>query len=261
MRITRLTNWAFIIGFLTMIIFSSCTAVKVSRYAKYNQFEYTGYQPSFHFSNDSLGIYGNWFHGTGSRVVPRPSYFPKPTRKILRRFSREHGPMLFSTWSPNRKKYSVKGFVPVKKKDVRFRGGAYNIPYYRSVHVSEHPFSIDISGLNDCGRNRDYQFKIYATELAQLTDSLWAVRAFAVGERGYYAFICIQNNLGKEMTDDKRKWNSDLFVADVKRMVTEKEEEDDAANRNTNYSGGAAKLYPRLPADPPAKLFHTGPYR
>ncbi len=205
------------------LLFFSCATVKESRYAKYNQFEYTGYQPSFHFGNDSLAIFGNWFWATGSRAIPHPSYLPKPARRILRKYSRQHGPVLFSTWGPGQQKYAVKGFVPVTRQDVR-RKGKYIEPFYISVLINGKPFKKDRFQLKDWGRNKDYQFTIYATEPEQATDSLWVMSAFAVGQERYYAFLSILgNHYGKK--DASRRWQLERFIEDVKRMVTEREEE------------------------------------
>lgn len=224
-RVYPIACWAPAAGLLAAccFLFSSCATVKESRYAKYNRFEYTGDQPSFYFGNDSLAIFGSWFWATRSRAMPHPSYLPKTARRILRKYSRQHGPILFSTWYPGQKKYAVKGFVPVTRQDVR-RKGKYIEPFYISALISEKPFKMDTSQLEAWGRNKDYQFKIYTREPEQVTDSLWVMQAFSLGDRRYYTFISIlDNHYGKR--DASRQWQLNRFVEDVQRMVTEREEE------------------------------------
>jgi len=116
----------------------------------------------------------------------------------------------------------MEGFVPVTRKDVRLRG-KNSKPFYMSVLVSEKPFQTAGSGLEDRGRNKDYQFKIFATQPEPATDSLWVMKAFAVGEKRYYSFVCIADFYFVPSAET-RKYQQDLFIEDVKRMVTDKEE-------------------------------------
>jgi hypothetical protein len=54
-------------------VFISCTSIKTSRYAKFNQFHYDKEQPCFNFKNDSLKINGAWYWASDSRAIPEIS--------------------------------------------------------------------------------------------------------------------------------------------------------------------------------------------
>ena len=168
----------------------SCTSVKSSQYSAYNQFSYENEQPRFHFKNDTLKIEGAWNWGTGARAIPKISFIPKIPMQIIQSISKERGPVLFATWIPNRKKYSVAGYVPVSKKDVRFKDRNVD-PFYIVVLENRKSVDIDTVRYKPQGRNGDYQFDLYASEFRPARDNYWIMEVLAAGDEHGYDFVCI----------------------------------------------------------------------
>jgi hypothetical protein len=176
--------------FTLLVLACSCSSIRHSRYTKHNEFHYKFYQPAFNFENDVLKIEGAWHWSTHSRAIPKLAWLPASVKQVLRPVAKEHGPVLFATWSPNRTKYSVMGPVPVTKKDVRFRD-KNNEPFYIVVLVNDKSFTGDTSKYHPQGRNNDYQFELYTSNPAIMSDDLMMMEVIAATKERYYNYVCI----------------------------------------------------------------------
>lgn len=201
--------------FLLFVLLSgsifSCSAIKESRYAGYNSFSYTLEQPRLHFRNDTLKIEGEFYWGS-TRAIPKASFLPRTPKRILAPIARRHGAVLFSSFDLNRKKYSVAGFVPVSKKDVRF-SHPNSPPLYIIVLISEGTFTPDTLKYKPRGRNNDYQFELYASEPHWVKDNYWLMEVIAAEKKRYYNFVCI---LDDEFMGKNAEYQANLYLEDIK---------------------------------------------
>lgn len=189
----------------------SCTSIKESRYANYNSFSYTLEPPRLHFKNDTLQIESG-FYWAHSRAIPKNSFLPRIPKKILAPIARQHGAVLFSSFDLNRKKYSVAGFVPVTKKDVRF-SHPNSPPIYNIVLINEKAFTADTVKYKPRGRNNDYQFELYASKPQRVRDNYWLMEVIAAEKKRYYNFVCI---LDDEFMGRNAAYQANLYFEDIK---------------------------------------------
>lgn len=193
-------------------IFIGCKSLQTSRYARYNQFRYTAEQPTFHFQNDQLGIAGEWWWASGNRAVPHPSYLPSDIRKILKPITRKNGKILFCTWSPQQRSFSVAGDLRVTKNDVRKLDSIIK-PFYEVVLIHEGAFSPDPKKYKSAGKTNDYQFDLYIhTEKVSPEYEAWQL--IAAEKDSYYDFVCIADT--SYFRESYRAQQQSLFIEDTK---------------------------------------------
>lgn len=203
-----------------VLLLSGCSKLPISRYAASNVFKYEAEQPSIYFSNQELNIEGAWWWGSSSRAMPDPNFLPKEVRRLFRPISKEHGKVLFATFSKDQKKFNGRSsYVPVTKNDVR----SYNrnsTDYYITVFVREKPFNQADKTYQTRGRGYNYEFQLFeATPVRK--GKKWAVmQVIASYKEKYFTFACvIDQNHAK--TDALLKYQAALFFEDAKTYLSE----------------------------------------
>jgi hypothetical protein len=216
MRITVCLTTILIVA----VLLTSCSSLKTSHYAAFNQFRYGSEQPRFHFSNDTLKIEGAWSWANTARAIPRLSYIPKNIRKTLEPIAKEKGYVLFATWTPDRKKYLKEGYVPVAKDDVQYVDGN-NRPFFITVLVNDLVFQPDTS-YKHRGINYDTKFQIYTTEPKLAASGYWVIEVIAAADNRYYDFVCVtdSSHMG---TPETRAYQASVFLADIQHQFVSQE--------------------------------------
>lgn len=179
------------------LLISSCSSLKVSRYAKYNRFTYTNEQPGFNFTNDALKVRGAWWWATFVRAIPKMSYLPDTIRRILKPYIGSNGRILFATFYPNHSKYRVKGEVPVTRDDVR-RIKEYAEPFYEIVLYNKTSFAPHVANFTSKGKTNDYQFDIYSKPPVAALKNYAVAEAVAASSSDYFTFLVIRGKFGGE---------------------------------------------------------------
>jgi hypothetical protein len=204
-----------------IVCLSACNVFKMSKYEKYNHFNYTQEQPSFHFVNDKLKIQGSWFWATGNRVMPKVSYLPYDVKRILKPIAKKHGSVLFATWSPQSRKYSKAGPVIVKKRDVRKTHNFIN-PFYEIVLISDLPFKLGTDKYIEAGKNNDYQFSLYFNPPRKNEYNYWVMETLALENDKYLSFVVIMDSSYIRSMEDSIQ-QVQLFVDDIKQNFSKQD--------------------------------------
>jgi hypothetical protein len=159
-----------------------------------------------------LGIAGEWWWASGNRAIPHPSYLPGEIRKVLKPITRKNGKILFCTWSPQQKSFSVAGDVPVLKNDVRKEDSLIK-PFYEIVLIHEGAFSPDPGKYKSAGKTNDYQFDLYInTEKVSPQFEAWQL--IAAEKNRYFDFVCIADT--SYFRESYRAQQQSLFIEDAK---------------------------------------------
>lgn len=210
------------IGVCCSVSLSSCSKLPISRHAEANVFNYQAGQPSIHFNNKGLNVQGAWWWGSSARAMPDPNFLPKEIRKLIRPMSKQHGKVLFATFSKDQKKFlKNSGYVPVFKRDVRAQN-PYSTDCYIAVLISNSPFSDSGSAYLAKGRANDFEFSLFEKPPVRKGKKWLIMEVIAAYKDKYLTMACvIDQNLAK--SDAQLKYQRDLFFEDTKLYLAELE--------------------------------------
>ena len=128
----------------------------------------------------------------------------------MKPIAKQHGAVLFSTWTPDRNKYIKEGSVSVAKEDVQYAGKLIK-PLFIIVLVNNHNFKADTSRYIPRGKNNDYQFDIYMSAPIIAMAGYWTMEVIAASKNRYYDFVCIADeSYVSEPT--LREYQANLFL-------------------------------------------------
>ena len=187
------------------------SSLKMSSYSKYYEFVYKSEQPNFYYSNDKLGISGNWWWNGGARVIPTPRYLPKSIKAVLKNYTSEHGPLLFTTFDPNAKRFKRGQLRTVSKADVRTTH-RYSPPIFESVLIANGAFE-DTQG-NYWLNNSNRYFSIYVRKQINKTNDFRTLELIASEPSRHYTYVCIMDkSFIKNQADST--YQVEQFIDDV----------------------------------------------
>lgn len=205
-----------ILAFCCFFIIISCSRYQLpsSKYAGATRFEYKAEQPVINFVNKELDVMGAWWWGSMQRAMPNPNFLPDTIRRILKPMTKQHGKVLFATFSKERKKFMIPGFVPVSRSDVRSNENLQSQSYI-TVLFNEHRFDSTDHKYSFKGKTGDYQFNLYQSKPVYFEDNWIIMEVIAASRDNYFNFISVfDKSLAK--SESSLQYHSDLFYEDAK---------------------------------------------
>ncbi|MEO5997691.1 MAG: hypothetical protein ABIN89_13210 [Chitinophagaceae bacterium] len=201
---------------LLLALYGCNASLPVSKYARYNEFEYKNEQPEFHFKNEKLGISGNWWWNGNARAIPKIRYIPDSIKALLKSYTKEHGPVLFTTFNPSAQRFKRGEYRKVTKYDVR-RKHKFIQPFFETVFITDAPFQ-DTNGkywLNSSNRT----FTIFVRKLINKKNDFRTLELIATESARHYTFVCIMDKSFIKNQKDST-YQVEQFINDVQARFT-----------------------------------------